>query len=369
MKCARCKAEIKVGSMYCSVCGREAQIVSDDQLLEEEYLNHLLKDEPAPKNKDTNENGKKKKRKKKKKGLIIGLSIALLIAAIVAGYFIISYQNKNSFAYQYNHGVDSAEDKNYEKALVYLKQALHLDKSSLKTRIRLAEVYIAQEETEDAIEILMETVELDENYEDAYDYLIQIYEEEKDYKSIADLNDYTSKDSILTKISKYSSEPPVFEKKEGKYYEYIDVELTGEDGATIYYTTDGSSPIENGIVYKEPITVKEGVTKIKAAAKNEYGVFSKEINNEYVVELKKPGMPEVEPDSGSFNEKQSVVVEVPEGCSVYYTWDGSAPDESSEKYVYPLQIPEGNNILSLILVNEYGLKSDVLRCNYIYLPQ
>ena len=29
MKCANCGAEIKLGCVYCSVCGKEAQIVPD----------------------------------------------------------------------------------------------------------------------------------------------------------------------------------------------------------------------------------------------------------------------------------------------------------------------------------------------------
>ena len=47
MKCAKCGAELKVGCVYCSVCGQEAQIVSDDSVLEEELLRQLLMEEEA----------------------------------------------------------------------------------------------------------------------------------------------------------------------------------------------------------------------------------------------------------------------------------------------------------------------------------
>ena len=49
MKCAKCGAELKVGCIYCSSCGQEAQIVSDDSLLEEELLRQLLLEEEAEK--------------------------------------------------------------------------------------------------------------------------------------------------------------------------------------------------------------------------------------------------------------------------------------------------------------------------------
>ena len=42
MKCANCGAEIRVGCVYCPVCGKEAQIVSDYNILEDDYLDSLL---------------------------------------------------------------------------------------------------------------------------------------------------------------------------------------------------------------------------------------------------------------------------------------------------------------------------------------
>ena len=42
MKCANCGAELKVGCIYCSVCGKEAQIVSDYNLLEDDFLRDVL---------------------------------------------------------------------------------------------------------------------------------------------------------------------------------------------------------------------------------------------------------------------------------------------------------------------------------------
>ena len=71
---------------------------------------------------------------------------------------------------------------------------------------------------------------------------------------------------------------------------------------------------------------------------------------------------------GNFYEPQAISVYVPDGCNVYYTWDGSVPSEASNHYMGPIEMPEGNNILSLVLVDEYGRYSDVLKCNFIYYP-
>ena len=76
----------------------------------------------------------------------------------------------------------------------------------------------------------------------------------------------------------------------------------------------------------------------------------------------------VSPDGGRFTEASSVTVTVPKGVTVYYTWNDTAPSKKSSKYTGPIEIPEGNNIFSLIAVDENGLSSEVLKCNYIYYP-
>ena len=59
---------------------------------------------------------------------------------------------------------------------------------------------------------------------------------------------------------------PVFSMASGTYYEAIEVEITcATEGATIYYTTDGSDPTAESEVYTEPIVVDVDMT-IKAIA-------------------------------------------------------------------------------------------------------
>ena len=47
-----------------------------------------------------------------------------------------------------------------------------------------------------------------------------------------------------------------------------------------------------------------------------------------------------------------VVITADEGCSIYYTWDGTDPTDTSARYTEPIEVPEGNNILSIIVVND-----------------
>ena len=77
MKCAKCGAELKKGCLYCSVCGHEAQIVSDYNVLEDDYLRSLLKDGEGEKN-PRRRNRSQKKQKRRKKVIWHLLSAAVL---------------------------------------------------------------------------------------------------------------------------------------------------------------------------------------------------------------------------------------------------------------------------------------------------
>jgi hypothetical protein len=78
-------------------------------------------------------------------------------------------------------------------------------------------------------------------------------------------------------------------------------------------------------------------------------------------------MPIVTPDGGDFGVETTITVTVPDGCTAYYTWSGATPSQSSNRYSRPIMIPEGNNVLSVVLVdNSTGLVSEVFRGNYVY---
>ncbi len=117
------------------------------------------------------------------------------------------------------------------------------------------------------------------------------------------------------------------------YYGGNSIRLSAQDGADIYYTTDGSDPLLNGKRYTEPLHAGEG-TVIKACA-----VFDlnggRGPETTYVVKLDKV-VPEVAIRDGK------IVLSVPNGnCDIFYTTDGSEPDESSIKYTAPIDCYSG----------------------------
>ena len=87
-----------------------------------------------------------------------------------------------------------------------------------------------------------------------------------------------------------------------------------------------------------------------------------------MISYKPPAMPIASPSSGTFHEPVSVTLYSEDGGDIYYTWSGSIPTSNSTRYTAPVAIPEGNNVLSAVVIDKHGLTSEIMRCNYVYLP-
>lgn len=103
---------------------------------------------------------------------------------------------------------------------------------------------------------------------------------------------------------------------------------------------------------------------------NSFGVYSDIVTETYILEYQAPADPEVTPNGGTFDIPTYVYIAIPDGCSAYYTWDRTDPTSASEKYVSPLLIPEGYNILSVIIIDDAtGLSSGIYRGVFEYITE
>lgn len=386
MKCEKCGAEMKEGCIYCSVCGNEAQMVPDYSVLEDDYLRKLLEEEnqPASGTKQTNKTGKKNQKKQNAKNsssqmsnkIPIIIVCCILVIAITAGVIaklVIDHKNANSYDYQVEMAQQEAIDKNYENALQYYKTALALKPDDMKVRLAMADIYMQQKSYDAAMVLLIEIIDMDELNLEAYKNLIQIYDEKEDYDSIAELSDGITNIEILALFDEYLVAAPVISPVEGTYNEYKDVTIFSMEGFDIYYTMDGSTPdATNGIFYDEDEGIhldEAGLYQIQAVCVNKKGICSEVASAKYKIEILAPEYATVTPDGGRIAYGTQVTITAEKDCSIYYTWDGTDPTEQSAKYEAPLDIPYGNNILSVLVVNDKtGLDSGVYRTNFIYYP-
>ncbi len=400
MKCAKCGTEIKVGCIYCSTCGQEAQIVSDSGLLEDELLRELLQ-EKARKSRSAeqqrsqrsqeqkpqasqNRSGQKqpdkkvsrqKQTNKKPSGqkhlpLIISLSClcALLILSITL-IMVMRNQRSNSFEYQVQKAEACVSEKNYARALNFYQRALEMKEDDIEIRLAMVDLHILMEEERTAISMLQEILKMDPDNASAYEKLIAVYHDKKDYEAILELKKGVTDKELLKLFSNYEVEVPTFSKTPGTYTDTLTIEILAEEKYKIYYTTDGSDPVEKGKAYEKPVEIEEqGTVKLQAVCCNEYGIYSEVADGEFVVAFEKPEMPTAFPDGGDFTAPATVELSTTVEGHIYYTWDGTEPTAESEEYTAPIEIPEGNNILSAIVVDKHGMMSEVLKCNYKYLP-
>ena len=184
MKCANCGAEIRVGCVYCPVCGKEAQIVSDYNILEDDYLDSLLQEGEKPsvpsKSKQKEKAAKPKQEKptgkKSKKSLYIVIFILLFVAAfaLIGG---ILFAKSLSYEGRMEKAEDAYEKKAYEKAISYAKQALEKKKEDALAYAVIGKSYYQNKEDEAAKAYLEKAVPqlvpiikiLDEKVREKYD--------------------------------------------------------------------------------------------------------------------------------------------------------------------------------------------------------
>lgn len=366
MKCKKCGAEIPQGYVYCKVCGNEVQLVPDYNLLDDDILSDILQKE-----------GKKEKRKKKISSskihfFIWGSIVVVLLIAVCTLFFVfreIQYRHVNNYDYQYQKAEAYFKEKDYENALLHYQKALELQPKDKKAQKKLLEIYLETGKTDEAVLILEELIAEDNSDKDSIQSLIEIYDKEEEYDKILALCEKIENSDLLDLFADYLVEQPKFNYISGTYPNPISVSISSAKEYDIFYTTDGTDPVSNGKLYRSKIFLEEeGTTIIMAVAKNEKGICSERAQEDYTIKYEPPEMPKVTPYGGVYEEPQMIQIDVPSNCVAYYTWDGSDPTEHSFRYTAPLEMPLGNQVLSVILINTSGLKSSIYRVNYVYMP-
>ncbi len=384
MKCSYCGEELKDGSLYCSRCGKEAQIRPDMNAFEDDYLKAIMEEEnqkqetaseaKQPKQEIRQPEGMKKQQEKKKKLLLLsGIAAACVLIAVLAAalHFSSQKEHDSSFEYQVAQARKAESSGNTAEAIAYYEKALVIDPDSTEVRLTLARILTNQNEYDSAIILYQEVIQIDPKNQEAYRNLIAIYEENGDTDAILALSKDASDPKILKLFQDYIVLPPEFDQKSGTYDDYMEIRLTSEDHCDIFYTTDGRDPVRYGEPYSRPIALDEMQEyEIKAVCVNDRKIYSDVASETYTIKIPVPEMPVVSPDGGEFSEETQVSITVPEGCTAYYTWDGTDPNINSEPYNGPITVPEGNNVLAVIFIDTKTEQiSPIYRGNFIYYAQ
>jgi hypothetical protein len=168
---------------------------------------------------------------------------------------------------------------------------------------------------------------------------------------------------------------PVITPATGTYYENQSVSITAEQGTTIYYTTNGSTPTTDSPVYTDEFTAAYtagATTTIKAIAVDGQGNVSEVTTVTYTW-----GTPSVtiHPDSRNTTASSINVTLTSEPASgtIYYTTDGSTPSaQNGTAYngTFTVNIPnvgDAVTVKAVTVVN--GLTSPVATATYTHVAE
>ena len=128
------------------------------------------------------------------------------------------------------------------------------------------------------------------------------------------------------------------------------------DGATIYYTLDGSTPDASSTVYSGPFTLPSNPTTVKAIAIRN-GHASGVVTQSLTCRVEKPSIT-------IDNSGLATVACATEGATIYYTTDGSTPTTSSATYSAPVQLSNPQTIKAIAVKSGYT-NSEVATADFI----
>lgn len=378
MKCVYCGEELKGGCLFCSTCGKDVQIVPDYNEFDDEYLNELVARSVAKEKKKEREQKARMKREQQKRKeqenklrlivLFVILFLLIVVTIVINVCSSIQINRENSYDFQIEKASEALNSGNVEEAISYYEKALTKEDANMDIRFILAELYQREGYIDAALLHYKQILQMEPSNEKAFDAIFHIYQAKGQTDEILKLKNMAITQAQESLFAQYVVKEPEFDKIDGVYSEFINLELESFDQNKIYYSIDGSDPIKNGILYSKPISLNEEKSyHIQAVCVNEKGIYSDVVKKTYSIEIPPPKMPDVSPDGGKFVNETTIFVQIPKNCVAYYTWNGNDPDTDAQAYQGYIIIPEGNNVLSVVLYDTVTHKfSDIYRGRFEY---
>lgn len=170
---------------------------------------------------------------------------------------------------------------------------------------------------------------------------------------MAAANFYAASVSVLLNTTALSRvAPPTFSLPSGTYNNTQSVTISvATSGATIHYTTDGSTPTAASPAYSGPIAVTRTMT-IRAMAMASGMADSPVVSAAYTLQ---GATPSFNPPGGSYLLPQQVSISsASPGMTIYYTTNGSTPTTSSTQYTGPILVLTTTTIRAIAVASGWS---------------
>jgi hypothetical protein len=147
---------------------------------------------------------------------------------------------------------------------------------------------------------------------------------------------------------------PTFSPAAGTYTAAQTVTISdATTGATIYYTTDGSTPTTSSTKYAGAVTVSATETINAIAAASGYN-NSAVATAAYTINLPTAATPIFSLAAGTYTGAQTLTISDPTaGSTIYYTTDGSTPTASSTKYAGAITVSATETLNAIATASGY----------------
>ncbi len=179
---------------------------------------------------------------------------------------------------------------------------------------------------------------------------------------IEDVENNHSDDSRYTQIlDKYRPAAPTANIESGTYTEVQTVRLTADPDTTeTFYSFNSSEmvPYYFNDSYDMYLNQKQEYT-LECYSVNRLKLCSETRSYNYVMDIPAPGAVQPSLDSGVYKTNQTLELSAEDGTVIYYTLDGSVPDERSEKYKEALEMKQGQNVIKAVAYNKAGTRGDL----------
>ena len=166
-----------------------------------------------------------------------------------------------------------------------------------------------------------------------------------DLQKYGDIYEFSANSELLSFIPKVKA--PTFSPAAGAVAANTEVTIsTTTEGATIYYTTDGTNPTTTSSVYSAAITIDAAKT-IKAFAVKDGHPDSDIATAAYTI-AEPCATPTFSPAAGEVDKGATVTISTETtGATIYYTTDGSTPTTSSTAYSSAITINSAKTIKAI----------------------
>jgi hypothetical protein len=147
---------------------------------------------------------------------------------------------------------------------------------------------------------------------------------------------------------------PTFSVPAGSYNSAQSVTISDTTpNATIYFTTDGSTPTTSSTKYTGAISVSATETLMAIATATGYTTSAVQ-SASYTINLTQVAAPTFSVPAGSYNSAQSVTIsDTNPGSTIYYTTNGTVPTTSSTKYTGAISVSATETLMAIATATGY----------------